>query len=463
MTDRDDDALAIWHAGVKAVQPRQLIAEALQLIDEEGQRFLQTEGQLISERDINRVVVVGAGKATAEMAVAVEHVLQPLADSGLDIIGLISIPEGSERELQYIESIAGRPAGVNEPTAAGVQAAKRMLELCQSSGATDLCLALISGGGSALLPLPIDGITLADKLQVTRHLSAAGATIEMLNTVRKHLSAIKGGKLAAACGARWLITMVISDVLGDPLDLIASGPTVIDSSSPQDALRILKQFDPQQQLPSRVYEVLSRPQHRSPAEQLAFDQQQEILVIGNNATAVDASGIEAETRGYRHVMHSARKSEGAAEDVGRQLAEMAIQMLAANSPDQPNCLITGGEPVVTLAPPSVRGRGGRNQQLVLAAMIRLLEEPANVLQRIKREIVLLSGGTDGEDGPTDAAGAILNREVWDRFERSCLDPSDYLRRNDAYTFFEQLGGLIITGPTGTNVCDLRVVCLTTCD
>jgi hydroxypyruvate reductase len=174
------------------------------------------------------------------------------------------------------------------------------------------------------------------------------------------------------------------------------------------------------------------------------------LVIGNNALAVDAAGMEAERRGFSHAMQAATKLEGPAEEVGVHLAEMALSMKSSGGPD---CLITGGEPTVRLAPPELRGKGGRNQQLVLAALGRLVKEGKNPAEGI----VLLSGGTDGEDGPTDAAGAILFAELIAEMRQRNLEPDSYLRRNDAYTFFEQSGGLIKTGPTHTNVCDLRVV------
>ncbi len=309
----------------------------------------------------------------------------------------------------------------------------------------DVCFVLLSGGGSALLPAPAAGITLADKLAVTRHLSAAGANIAELNTVRKQLSRLKGGGFARACRARRLFALVISDVLGDPLDIIASGPTVPDRSSPQDALDVLERYAGRPVLPAAVFAHLEKQPAGAPAEPAC---QVTNLVIGNNALAVDAAGIEAERLGYSHAMLAAPAPEGAAEDVGRHLARLALNMLAGPGPD---CLISGGEPVVTLAPIERRGKGGRNQQLVLAA--------AEVLAGAGSagEIALLSGGTDGEDGPTDAAGAWVDHELLARAAQLGLDPGDYLARNDAYHYFESIGGLLKTGPTDTNVCDVRVV------
>ena len=314
------------------------------------------------------------------------------------------------------------------------------------------------------MPAPHPKISLADKLEVTRFLSGAGADITELNTVRKHLSRIKGGGLLMACQAAELITLVLSDVLGDPLDLIASGPTVIDSSTPDQALRVLEAYDLKKCLPESVYQALRIEMDGAPSELQLHAKAAEVcrhttLVIGNNAVAVDEAGIMAERRGYNHAMQSARQCEGSAEDVGRRLAEMAIHMLRAEQATHHNdCLITGGEPVVKLAPEAIRGLGGRNQQLILSAYQTLLA--SDLSEQEWQGLCLLSGGTDGEDGPTDAAGAILDNEVHQNARRQQLNPGEYLQRNDAYHFFEQTGGLLITGPTGTNVCDVRVVVVT---
>lgn len=298
------------------------------------------------------------------------------------------------------------------------------------------------------MPAPVEGVSLADKVALTKFLSSAGANIQELNTVRKHLSRIKGGGLARACRAGRLITLIISDVIGDPLDVIASGPTVEDTSSAAEALAILQRLDSERLVPASIYTHLESSAgslKRKPPRCEVTN-----LVIGNNAVAVDAAGIEAERRGYSHAMQAATKLEGPAEAIGVHLAEMALSMKGTDGPD---CLITGGEPIVRLAPPELRGKGGRNQQLVLAALARLLQAGENSAEGI----VLLSGGTDGEDGPTDAAGAMLTEKLIAEMHGSKLDPASFLRRNDAYRFFEQLGGLIKTGPTHTNVCDLRVV------
>ena len=435
------DALHIWQAGVDAVRSQRLVRETLRV---DGSALLiGDEGLPLAA--IRRIAVVGAGKAGAGMAAAVEEVLGPRLMEQKQLAGWINVPADCVRQLTRIKLHAARPPGVNEPTPPGAAGSLEILRIVQSLGPDDLCLCLISGGGSALMPAPVEGITLDDKLAVTRYLSAAGANIEQLNTVRKQLSRIKGGGLARACRAGRLVALIISDVLGDPLDVIASGPTVEDTSTPAAALKVLDSFAARNsEISPRVFEYL---EHKQQAEQPRPTAQVTNLVIGNNATAVDAAGLEAERLGYSHAMLSAERSEGPAEQVGRHLAEMALKM---RDEPGPNCLISGGEPVVTLVDESRRGLGGRNQQLVLAALERLADDGA-------RGIALLSGGTDGEDGPTDAAGAILDAAVLSAARHQNLDPADYLARNDAYHFFQPLDALIKTGPTHTNVCDVRVI------
>jgi hydroxypyruvate reductase len=443
-----DDALQIWHAGVEAVRSPRLVAQQLRV---EGPT-LHVGPDAIPLETIRQIAVVGAGKAGAGMAEGVERALGPRLMDEKRLTGWVNVPADCVRPLSHIHLHAARPAGVNEPMPEGVAGAQKILELVESLGPEDLCLCLISGGGSALMPAPVPGVTLADKLAVTRHLSGAGANIEQLNTVRKQLSRIKGGGLLRACRAGRMATLIISDVLGDPLDVIASGPTVPDSSTPQAALDVLERFGAREAgISTAVFDRLQRVAALSPVLQAEEEPGVRACrvtntVIGNNRTAVDAAAREAERLGYAVTAESADRSEGPAEDIGRRLAERARAM---RSQARPACLLSGGEPVVTLADASRRGLGGRNQQLVLAALEALAGDAAG--------IALLSGGTDGEDGPTDAAGALLDAEVLRAARLAGLDPAAYLARNDAYHFFAPLGALIKTGPTHTNVCDLRVV------
>jgi hydroxypyruvate reductase len=434
------DALSIWRVGLDAVRSDALVHAALRL----SGNHLVVKDLRIDLNHVRRILVVGAGKAGAGMAAAVEEVLGPFWLRSKQVTGWVNVPADCVRPLATIHLHPARPPGRNEPAPDGVYGSEEILRLVAGCAPGDLCLCLISGGASALLPAPREGVTLADKLAVTRFLSAAGANIRELNTVRKHLSRIKGGGLLRACRAGRLISLVISDVIGDPLDLIGSGPTVPDASTPAEALQILNKYRAAEAgISSRVFNVLRRSTSGRSAPTCTYHN----FIIGNNALAVEAAGRAAVRLGCQTKLKFAADLEGPAEEVGRWHAAQALAMRAMPGP---NCLITGGEPVVELVPEDWRGLGGRNQQLVLAALDALRDDGAC-------GIALLSAATDGEDGPTDAAGAMLDARILESANRLGLNAADYLRRNDAYRFFEPLDGLIKTGPTHTNVCDLRVV------
>lgn len=436
-----EDAFSIWRAGVEAVQPENLLPQHVAV---EG-NILHLGDDLFELDSIRRIVVVGAGKAGASMVLALESILGPKLLADKQVTGWVNVPADCVCETQRITLHPARPPGVNEPTEAGVVGTAKILEQLQSLDEQDLCLCLISGGGSALLPAPVEGFSLEDKVALTRQLSAAGATIEQLNTVRRELSRVKGGRLARACRADHLVALILSDVLGDDLETIASGPTVLRQPTPDAALKVFDQLqlesNPSLDSARRILQQLRKEElDENPLACKVTNR-----VIGNNATAVDAAGTRAEKLGYSHAMTSANTSEPQAEQVARELVRVARSMRESREPD---CLISGGEPTVKLAPAEKRGLGGRNQQLVLAALMELDDW---------QNLALLSGGTDGEDGPTDAAGAIVNQQVVEAAKEKGIDPRPYLARNDAYHFFEQVDGLIKTGPTQTNVCDLRVI------
>jgi hydroxypyruvate reductase len=444
------DALAIWQAGVEAVRSDRLVKDNVTV---DGS-WLSVGDETVNISKIGRIIVVGAGKAGAGMAAGLEETFGPQIISDKRVSGWVNVPADCVRQLHSIHLHAARPAGVNEPTEAGVLGAQNILEIVDSLGPDDICFCLISGGGSALLPAPIQGVSLAEKQAITRLLSAGGANIAELNTVRKQLSQIKGGRLTKRCRAGRFITLIISDVLGDPLDVIASGPTVPDSHRASDALAIMERYlGHDESVAPGAFRHLRRISSSEKPGSVGGGPACKVtnLVIGNNAVAVDAAGVEAERRGYSHAMHAATSLEGAAEDVGHDLATMTLRMMSEPGPD---CLITGGEPTVKLAPPEIRGKGGRNQQLVLAALEKMMKDECGMMNA---RWALLSGGTDGEDGPTDAAGAVIDSEFLSRVAAAGLDPADFLRRSDAYSLFNPLGALIKTGPTHTNVCDVRVV------
>lgn len=433
------DALRIWNAGVEAVRPERLVPT--EVVVEGSTLFVGTcEYDL---REIGRILVVGGGKAGAGMVRGLESALGTKVLDSHHVGGLVSVPADCVDTTTRIAVCAGRPAGVNEPRPEGQALAEEMLRLVGELAPNDLCICLLSGGGSALLPAPAAGLTLQQKIDVTQLLSNAGANIEQLNRVRRQISQLKGGGLARACRAGTLVTLIISDVLGDPLDLIASGPTWCRSNeSAAQALHVFQELRVADHPAARPIIEFLRQQS---GERLKPASRIEHVVLANNATAVDAAGMEAERLGYSHAMVSATQSEGPAEEIGRHLAMMARRMRGTPGP---NCLISGGEPTVKLVDAAKRGLGGRNQQLVLAALAELGD---------CERIALLSGGTDGEDGPTDAAGAFIDGDIAAKSQSLALDSTDYLARNDAYRFFEPLGALLKTGPTHTNVCDLRVI------
>ncbi|HEV3138405.1 MAG TPA: glycerate-2-kinase family protein, partial [Pirellulales bacterium] len=298
------DALRIWRRGVEAVGSEHLVRKNVKV---HGHR-LWVGGESFNLNSVRRIAVVGAGKAGAGMAAGLEQALGPKVIADKQLAGWVHVPDDCARPLAAIHLHAARPPGVNEPTPAGVEGSREMLRLAGSLDEDDLCIALISGGGSALLPCPIDGISLDDKLAVTRFLSAAGAPIEDLNAVRRQLSRIKGGNLARACRAGNLVSLIISDVLGDPLDLIASGPTVENHATAEQALAVLERYGAREAgLSPKLFDILGRRSNQTPEP---IRTRVTNLVIGNNALAVEAAAVEAERLGYAPAKTSAKASEG---------------------------------------------------------------------------------------------------------------------------------------------------------
>jgi hydroxypyruvate reductase len=459
----DRDALSaiarsIWRAGVDAVDSARLVRRFVHC----DANTLEFGSWHVDLRAIRRIEVVGAGKAGGGMARGLVEALQPLASKHA-ISGWINVPEGCGVDLPNVRVFEARPAGSNLPTERVISGTQEILRRVESCSADDLCIVLISGGGSALLALPHPTVTLAEQVAMIEFLASREANIQQLNVLRKQISQVKGGRLAQACRGR-LVTLIISDVIGDPLDLIASGPTAPDPSTAKDALQILRAFDPdQQRVAPSIHALVSQraAQARyaiastSPAEDT--DLGGRLFVIGNLQTAIDAAAERACALGWPTESNQPAALEGTAESVGADL----VDRMWAYDGAKPHCWISGGEPVVRLVDRAQRGLGGRNQQLVLAAVSRWLERchDNRHSSRIRDAFCILSGGTDGEDGPTDAAGAWFDDQLLERLDGLALDPSHYLERNDAYHFFQRLGALFITGPTGTNVCDLRICLL----
>lgn len=386
------------------------------------------------ELGTGRLVVIGAGKASAAMAQAVErHWSGPLS-------GLVVTRYGYAVPCERIEIVeAAHPV----PDAAGLQAAQRVLQLVQGLRADDIVLCLISGGGSALLPLPIDGLTLAHKQAVNRALLASGATIGEMNCVRRHLSAIKGGRLAAACHPARVITLLLSDVPGDnPMD-IASGPTVADPTTCEDALAIVRRYGID--LPAPVREVLESGRGESVKPGDPRLARAETRMVATPQLALEAAARVARETGYAaHILGDAL--EGEARDVGKVLGGMALQVAGRSQPFAAPCvLLSGGETTVTVRG---HGRGGRNVECLLSFAITVGGHPL---------IHALMGDTDGVDGLEEIAGAVAGPDTLARAWAQGLRPLENLARNDGHGFFEAVGASVVTGPTLTNVNDFRAI------
>jgi glycerate 2-kinase len=432
-----EHAVAIFQAGVKAVNP----AVALR-------RYVRRKGNnlAVGDRTYNldefkNIFVIGAGKASAAMAQPIEEILGDQLTSGF-----INVKYGHSRPLSRIQvNEAGHPV----PDEAGWRGAEKIIELLRSTGEKDAVIFLISGGGSALLPAPAEGLTLEDKQQLTNLLLQCGATIHEINAVRKHISRVKGGWLARLAHPATLISLILSDVIGDRLDSIASGPTVPDESTFEDCLHILEKYH----LAAKVHAAALRHLEKGSRHEIdetpkpgdpVFGRTQN-LIIASSALAVEAAAEKARSLGYNSLVLSTFIA-GETREIARMHTALAKEVLRSGQPvRRPACLISGGETTVTIRG---SGIGGRNQEFSLAAAIDIdgLDD-----------VVVLSGGTDGTDGPTDAAGAIADSTTVQRGRALGLEAEAYLRNNDSYRFFQPLGDLLVTGPTFTNVMDIHLI------
>jgi glycerate 2-kinase len=415
-------ALAIFKAALRAADPGDAVARRLQQEDLTQYRH---------------VYVVGAGKAGVSMARAAERVL------GRRIVrGLLNVKYGHTAKLRRVElNECGHPV----PDQNGVEGARRIAEIAAGAGAEDLVLCLISGGASALLPLPADPITLDEKQETTKLLLASGADIHEINAVRKHISRIKGGQLARLASPAAVLSLLLSDVIGDDLDVIGSGPTAPDASTFARARAILEKYGIFDRVPAAVRERIERgvrgeiPETPKPDDPVFARVRN--LVVGSNRLAVSRAFAAARELGFRTLVLSTFV-EGETREIARMHAAIAKEIVASGRPVKPPaCIITGGETTVTLRG---EGLGGRNQEFVLAAAIDIAGQ---------RNVVILSAGTDGSDGPTDAAGAIADGRTLARNPRA----PEFLARNDSYHYFEGLSDLIVTGPTHTNVMDVHLI------
>lgn len=428
------DARKIFDAGLTAANPYDAV-----------NRHVARKGDTLTvagkpyDLDLYRnVYVVGSGKAAAKMALAVEELLRDRISSGIVIV-----KHGHKLPLNLVEIVeAGHPL----PDEAGVAGATRIVELLRRATKKDLVIFLLSGGGSALLPCPVDPLTLDDKIRTTQTLLNCGATIHEINAVRKHISKIKGGRLALLAYPATLVTLILSDVVGDSLDVIASGPTVPDSNTFADCLRVIERYELKEKITPRVHafleagargEIEETPKAGDPIFQHVRN-----VIVGNNRMALEAARLKAEELGYNTLALSSCM-EGEAKVAAVAHTAVAKEILTTGNPvRRPACVLSGGETTVTV---HGNGSGGRNQEFALAA--------AAEIDGVEGAVIL-SGGTDGTDGPTDAAGGVVDGTTLQRGRDKGLDAADFLSRNDSHTFLSAVGNLLVTGPTFTNVMDL---------
>lgn len=427
-------AASILTAAVRAVEPASAVRRVM---SRRGER-LRIGGRQYDLRRIRRILVVGAGKASAPMAAAVEEMLGARITGGL-----VVVKYGHTAPLRRIDLVeAGHPL----PDAAGERGAAQMLDLLRGATGDDLVFCLLSGGGSALLPAPVPGVSLEDKIAVTGLLLRSGATIQDINAVRKHLSRIKGGRLAQTASGARVVALILSDVLGDPLDAIASGPAAPDPTTFGDALAIVRRYQLDDRLPASVLAHLRKGAEGREGETPKPDdpvfRRVQTVVVGSNAQAVAAAATRAKTLGYRTLVLTTF-FEGEAREAARVFCSIARSVKSRQTPlAPPACVLAGGETTVTVRG---QGRGGRCQEFALSAARVIAGWP---------DTVVAGFGTDGTDGPTDAAGALVDGETAARVRSLGLDPARALADNDSYTFFHRLGDLLVTGPTRTNVNDV---------
>ena len=436
--------IGIFNAALAAVDPYRAVLKFAEI----GNGCLHVGDAGFDLAAFERIIVVGAGKATARMAQAAEALLGERISAGL-----IVVKDGHRLPLTIIEQVeAAHPV----PNEAGEAGTKRILAMVQAADARTLVVCLLSGGGSALLVAPAEGITLRDKQQATALLLQAGASIDELNTVRKHLSAVKGGRLAQAAYPAQVVTLLLSDVIGDRLDVIASGPTAPDGSTFDDALAVIAKYGLGKKIPQRILEHLQKGKDGIIPETVkdgdrCLDKTRNVIV-GAISLALDAAQEKSRQLGLPVKIIGA-KLQGEARNAAHFLAQAARRELSEMMVGERRCLLCGGETTVTVRG---TGKGGRNQELALAFALEI-----EGLEGVS----LLSAGTDGGDGPTDAAGAIVDGNTAMLARSLGLDPAQYLDDNDSYSFFRQLDTLsggqthFITGPTGTNVMDMQVLLL----
>jgi len=432
--ERRERTLAVLSAALEAVDPVKAIKRQVSLSDE----TLRIGQQTYDLGRYRNIYVIGGGKAGGSMAQAIEGILSQRVTAGL-----VNVKYGYGAETEIVRlNEAGHPI----PDAAGMAGTKQMAELARQATGEDLVICLISGGGSALMTLPAEGITLADMKSLTDALLRCGATINEINAVRKHLSQTKGGNLARLAYPAEIVSLILSDVVGSPLDVIASGPTVADTTTFADAYGVIEKYSLLKELPAPIVERLRQGQEgliaETPKEDAEAFTRTYNLIIASNEVAAEAAIAKAEELGF-HTLLLSTFVEGEAREVAKVFAAVAKEIINSGRPlPRPACVVAGGETTVTVRGD---GLGGRNQEMALSAALEIAG---------LEDAMIIPLASDGTDGPTNAAGAIADGSTLRRAQQAGLSATQYLADNDSYHFFQQLGDLLVTGPTNTNVNDL---------
>jgi hydroxypyruvate reductase/glycerate 2-kinase len=428
-------ASGIFNVALKAVDPYQCVLN-----------FIPRIQTAYENGNFKKLFLIAFGKAACAMTSAVEEKMDALIDAGV----VITKYGHCARHKIKRQTIAVFEAAHPVPDENGVKAAQKAIALAQNADEQTLIICLISGGGSALLVSPFEGITLKEKQAATNLLLRSGADINELNTVRKHISSVKGGRFAETAYPAKVISLILSDVIGDRLDVIASGPTSPDTTTFSDAVRIIEKYGLKEKCPENIMGMLLKGTNdlikETPKKNSHIFKNIENIIIGNNLMALEAAKTKAVSLGLQTEIMSSEIT-GEAREIGKRLADIALKhsLNRLNGLNSLNCLISGGETTVTV---KGNGKGGRNMELALAFAMEI--------EGIEG-ITLLSAGTDGTDGPTDAAGAIVDGETVKKARAIGINPLEYLNNNNSYNFFKRIDGLFITGPTGTNVMDMQIV------
>lgn len=437
----ESHAEAIYRAGLERVDSRVLLEKVVSLNGNTLTVKTDTDELSINLSHFRKIKIIGFGKAAAQMASGLYAILGDKIQEGVIVVKdptKARLPDG-------VEMLIGThpvPDGKSE------SAGKRLLEFCNSCGPNELVFGVISGGASSLMEMPADGLSLDDLSKTTQALLSCGATIHEMNCIRKHLSQIKGGRLAREIFPAASVNFILSDVMGDDLSVIGSGPTVADKTTFADAWKLIEKYKLTNKLPANVITHIKDAKDETPKVGDFNLSGTRNILVGTNRQALAAARKKAQELGYETLILS-HEIQGEASTVAHKFFNFSKELEKNPRMKKPACILAGGETTVTL---QGTGIGGRNQEIALAYVCCLIDQTNNSLEQI-----FLSASTDGSDGPTDATGAFASMKILEAARNLGLDPEEYLDNNDSYNFFKATGGHLKTGPTETNVCDLQVL------